>query len=143
MFYAMHHRKPPFNHYEFIKSIALAWIDPDTYWPQKSGKRDNDASSSSSSRMSKRSKPSPKRNATFTDRSLDPYTGSLRCRMDTRLNHLPEENDKDEGSCQMHYWKDKSKYRKQLLKCAACQVTLCVKCYKTFHDTADLMNLKE
>ena len=147
-FYQLHLRKPPWNHYEFIRAVTLAWIDPKLYWPVKSKKRASsssvcDTSTTSSSRTSKKSKKIRKRNATLSDLSLDPYSGTLRCRLGSRLTRLPEEEENGETSCQMHYWINKSKYRKQLVKCAACQVTLCLKCYKIFHDRPDLMSLKE
>ena len=110
-------------------------------------KRDSSSVSATSSFTShissKRIREIPKRNATFTDKSLDPYTGILRCRLDTSLDHLPEDNDKEEGSYQMHYWQAKTKYRKQLLKCATCQVYLCIKYYKTFHTRPSLILIKE
>ena len=133
--------------YEFIKCITLAWLDPVLYWPVTSKKRVSSSSicttATASSRTSKKSKPNRKRNSTLSDLSLDPYCGAVRCRLDTRLNHLPEEEERGEAQCQMHYWKNKSKYRKQLMKCATCQVTLCLKCYKIFHDRPDLTSLKE
>ena len=52
----------------------------------------------SSSRILNQKKENPKRNAIFTDYSLDSYSGILKCRFDTRLNHLLEENNKEEGS---------------------------------------------
>ena len=146
-FWKLHLRKPPYNHYEFIKCITLAWLDPVLYWPVTSKKRVSSSSicttATASSRTSKKSKPNRKRNSTLSDLSLDPYCGAVRCRLDTRLNHLPEEEERGEAQCQMHYWKNKSKYRKQLMKCATCQVTLCLKCYKIFHDRPDLTPLKE
>ena len=147
-FYQLHLRKPPWNHYKFIRSVNLAWIDSKLYWPVKSKKCVSSSSvcetvTTSSSRTSKKSKTIWKRNATLSDLSLDPYSGSLRCRLDLQLTHLPEEEVKGETSFQMHYWMNKSKYRKQLMKCATCQVTLCLKCYKIFHDRPDLMSLKD
>ena len=77
-----------------------------------------------------------RKNNTFSTKLLDPYQGVLRCRLDDTLSHLPIKNDKPENSCQLHYWLEKSKYRAQLLRCPTCCVTLCVDCYKYFHETA-------
>jgi hypothetical protein len=33
----MHGYKSPVSHYDFIKQIALAWIEPDLYWPGWNG----------------------------------------------------------------------------------------------------------
>ena len=95
-FYQLHLRKPPWNHYKFIRAFNLAWIDPKLYWPVKSKKRVSyssicDTVTTSSSRTSKKSKTIRKRNATLSDLSLDPYSGALRCCLDSRLTHLPEE----------------------------------------------------
>ena len=76
-----------------------------------------------------------RKNNTFSIKSLDPYQGTLRYRLETTLTHLPVKNDKPENSCQLHYWFEKSKYRAQLLRCPTCNVTLCVDCYKYFHET--------
>ena len=120
-FYQLHLRKPPWNHYKFIRAVTLAWIDPKLYWTVKSNKRVSsssvcDTATTSSSRTSKKSKTIRKRNATLSDLSLDPYSGTLRFRLDSRLTHLPEEEEKGETSFQMHYWMNKSKYQKQLMK---------------------------
>ena len=146
--YQLHLRKPPWNHYKFIRAVTLAWIDPKPYWPVQSNKRASsssvcDTATTSSPRKSKKSKTIRKRNATLSDLSLDPYSGSLRCCLDSRLTRLTEEDEKGETSCQMQYWMDKSNYQKQLMKFDAFQVTLCLKCYKIFHDRPDLMSLKE
>ena len=75
----------------------------------------------------------------FTDQSLDPYTGILRCRLNTSLDHLPEKV--SNLNCQLHWWQDKTQCRKQLMKCATCNVCLCIECYKTFHTTPNLIPL--
>ena len=130
-----------------MRQISLAWIDPDTYWSVNKKKRDSSFVSTAiyftSPGPSKRIREIPKRKATLTDKSLDLYTGILRYRLDTSLNHLLEENDKEEGSFQMYYWQAKTKYRKQLLKCVTCQTYLCIKCYKPFHTIPNLIPIKE
>ena len=39
MFFELHDKSPPYSHYEFIREIFLAWIDPDKYWPEPTPKR--------------------------------------------------------------------------------------------------------
>ena len=34
-FFQIHDRKPPLNHYEYIRAISLAWLDPSKYWTSK------------------------------------------------------------------------------------------------------------
>ena len=81
-FYQIHLRKPPWNHYEFIWSVTLAWIDPKLYWPVKSKKRASsssvcDTATTSSSRTSKKSKTIRQWNDALSDLSLDPCSGAL------------------------------------------------------------------
>ena len=145
MFFELHDKLPPYSHYEFIREIFLAWIDPDKYWPEPTSKRSPPVkdSTSTKSRACKKLKFKRKKNAPLTENTIDPYNGSLRCRLNTKLNHLPKAPDKKEGSCAFHYFKNKSKHRKQLMKCPICQFILCLECYKTFHVTPDLMCLKD
>ena len=145
-FFEIHDKAPPYSHYEFIREIALAWIDPITYWPEPASKRVSDKDSTATStrtRAVKNVKIKRKKNTTLTDNSLDPYNGTLCCRLNCKLNHLPEETESKEASCQFHYYKSKSKYRKQLMSCPSCQVVLCLQCYKIFHTTPDLTTLKD
>ena len=91
------------THYEFRKSIALAWIDPKTYCTDK----DNNGSVSvvtttSSSKKRNRSdddnfrqtrrqllvvEKQKHRSAVVTDAALDPMNGSLRSRLILNLGH--------------------------------------------------------
>ena len=137
----------PRTHYEFIQDIALVWLKPSQYWPNKkisagSGQNASDSSTVAASVVTRRCNPPPKRSAKFTENYLNLYSGSLWCRLDCRLNHLPLRNDKPEGSCQMHWWSKRDKYRKQLLKCPASNVILCLDCYKPFHEVSELNNMK-
>ena len=158
-YYELHERKY-LSHYEFIKSIALAWLKPSAYWsgtttsktgrsrsPQPSQGSSSVADSSSyctvaESVISRRKIHVNKKNSTLTNKALDPYAGSLRCRLDHNLNHLPVNNDKPETNCQLHWWASKQKIRAQLMKCSTCNVTLCIKCYKIFHEVAQLKATK-
>ena len=99
----------PQTHYEFIQDIYLAWLETLQYWPKKnsstcSGQSYSESSTVAESVVTRRCKLSPKRSAKFTEKSLNPYSGSLPCRLDYRLNHLPIRNDKPDGICQMHWW---------------------------------------
>ena len=145
MFFELHDKSPPYIHYEFIREIFLPWIDPDKYWPEPTSKRSPSVQDykNTKSRSCKKLKFKRKKNASLTDKTLNPYIESFRCRLNTKLNHLPEAPDTKEGSCAFHYFKNNSKHCKQLMKFSVCQVILCLECYKTFHVTPDLMCLKE
>ena len=147
-FHYIHGRRMPRTHYEFIQDIDIAQLKPSQYWPKKksstgSGQSSSDSSTVSASVVTRRFKLFPKQSSEFTEKSLNPYSGSLRCRIDCILNHLQLQNYKPEGSCQMHWWSKRDKYRKQLLKCRALNVILCLDCYKPFHEVSDLNNMKE
>ena len=148
----MHERKH-LSHYDFIKQVALAWIKPSTYWPSSNSNSNKQTGSNPSINSMPSSATCPsangsivtrrrinlnKKNSTITEKTLDPYSGILRCRLDHSLNHLPVRNDKPENNCQLHYWTDKIKIRSQLMKCMTCNVTLCINCYKHFHEVANL-----
>ena len=151
MFHDIHEIKLPLTHYEFIKAVALAWIDQDTYWPVQTARRKKTTSSScSTAAISDRSiitrlstvPPAPKKSSTCSDRSLDPYNGALRCRLDTCLNHFPVENGKSEANCQLHFYTSRKKVRSQLMKCETCNVILCIQCYRKFHEIPNLKSQK-
>ena len=147
-FHDIHGRRMQQTHYEFIQDISLAWLKPYQFWPKKKSSTDSGQSSSDSSTVAesvvtRRCKLSPKQSDKFTEKSLNPYSGSLWCRLYCRLNHLPLRNDKPEVSCQMHWSSKRDKYRKQLLKYPACNVILCLDFYKPFHEVSYLNNTKE
>ena len=147
-FHNLHGRKQPKNHYEFLESIALAWLKPSQYWPKRktvsvSTGSVTDGSSVAASIISRRDSFKLTRSATISNNALDPYTGYLRCRLDRSLNHLPVQTMKPEANCQLHNWAKKSKYRKQLMKCPTCNVIICLDCYKKFHEVSDLSVLKD
>ena len=35
MLFELHDKSPPYSHYNFIREICLAWIDPDKYRPEQ------------------------------------------------------------------------------------------------------------
>ena len=147
-FHDIHGRRMSRTHYDFIKYISLAWLKPSQYCPKKKSSTgscniSSDSSTVDESVVTIRCKLSPKRSAKFTEKSLNPYSGSLQCRLYCWLNHLPLRNDKLEGSCQMQWWSKRDKYFKQLLKCPACNIILCLDCYKPFHEVSYLNNTKE
>ena len=81
MFFELHYKSPPYSHYEFIRDICLAWIDPDKYWPETTSNISPPVQDSTSikSRDCKKLKFKRKKNSSLTDKTLDPYNVSLRC----------------------------------------------------------------
>ena len=81
MFSELHDKSPPYGHYEFIRDIFLAWIDPEKYWTEPTSKRSPSVQDykSTKSRAYKKLKFKHKKNSSLTDNTLDPYNVSLRC----------------------------------------------------------------
>ena len=84
-----------------------------------------------------------KRCMRITDASMHPYSGSLRFRLDRGLSHFPLPVKKKHSNCQLHMWTHKIKYRKQMILCETCNVTLCVDCFKPFHVIPNLKNQED
>lgn len=76
-----------------------------------------------------------KRRTTLTETNMDSKFGSLtRIRTNKDLWHLPSEPQGKDCYCQLHYFQEsKSKVKKNVFLCEACNVHLCIKCYKDFH----------
>lgn len=138
------------SHYEFLRQIALAWLDSDTYWPDryyKKRKNEDIDSTSSSKRLRKStSKITLSTNSIHvTDNSLDPR-GKLRIRLDhTNHGHWPTKvpNTVKNPNCQLHRWATRKQKRAQVQYCPDCEVTLCIECYKLFHLEHDIVGLKD
>ena len=97
----MHDSKNVYSHYDYIKQISLAWINPELHWPKKIAQQkkkrkheveqvtrssrkklvDSDMASASST-SSKCIK--------VNDSSLHPTLGKLNTRLNTSVQHLPE-----------------------------------------------------
>ena len=111
MFFKLHDLKPPWTHYEYIREISLAWLDQETYWPsrKKTSASSNVTQSRQSSTLTMISRLHPSnttvvtRSVTFIDKTLDAYSGALRCRLDRNFAHLPERGDKKVNLCQLCY----------------------------------------
>ena len=74
MSFELHDKSPPYIHYKFIREICLSWIDPDKYWPEPTSKiyPSVQDSTSTKSRACKKIKFKRKKNASLTDKALDP-----------------------------------------------------------------------
>ena len=141
----------PMSHYEFQKMIAEAWIDPDCLNKKiKSEDETTDVMSVSSTITGSSTVGTAGNRVRFCSSSLDPLTGSLRCRIDhSGVGHWPIKA-KNNEYCQLHRWANpgstsnsrKRKY-KGVIRCSECNVTLCVGyCYETFHEVWNLQGKK-
>lgn len=159
------------SHYDFIKQVALTWIDPRNHGPKAELKRkrddaieinddsDDGVSFSRPSRKCKKlslqgdnstvsSGGATVRNARVNEKTLDPTCGALKCRLDSFSTHYPQHLDKKRaGKCQLHRWargRDGKEVRNfKVLHCSTCRVSLCSQCWKVFHDVEDVVALKD
>ena len=137
------------THYEFMKEISLAWINPLKYWTDTKkirsmerlqseieesdgvNTRSGTNSTSTYKQLSKRSQP-------FSNTSLDPRNGALKERL-LFGGHWPKAiPPKRDVNCQLHRWATGKKHRSKLMTCMQYNVNLCIRCFYTFHTKQTL-----
>ena len=133
-------RKDLLSHHDYNKSVALDWIKgvvDNTMKKPTSAKKRKETSA-----VETRSAKTPKKQRTvFVNDAAVKFGGSLHCRLDTTLDHLPEVA-KVHARCCLHRWAANIETTKAMLYCSTCNVTLCSECYKLFHVQEDLVGLK-
>lgn len=159
--------KNTLSQYQFREMVALAWIDPDNYWPAEGrsfetpstilSKKRTSPNESSGSGNKKKRRISPRnsdsaspgsagsrgRAPPFTDDTLDPVTGKLRIRLSRSHTHWPEAT-RGRMRCGLHKWCAGFEVKgKNILMCSTCGVGLCADCYRVFHEEPDLVGKKE
>ena len=148
------HDEDPMSHLDFCKKIAIAWLDPYNNWPkfQMTGaakkRTENDSVGSDSSKVTTRSASKKqiksKRSRRFTDTTLNPIKGLLNDRLH-QVQHWPVTDSVTSAAvCQLHRWATKGGERRRgnLFRCSYCEVTLCGKCFLTYHTVVDLQVVK-
>ena len=144
------------SHYDYIKLIAIAWIDPENYGPQtpmkdlprsKNETKDNEERPRTRRRIMDTetlASGGSKRCKEVSDDSLDPLNGLLRMRLQhNTIQHWPQ--DAGGKRCQLHRWargREGKSVMKGTMKCSVCQVILCMSCYNVFHKETDLVGKK-
>ena len=133
----------PMSHYDYQRKIAHVWLDKNYY-----AKCDNEPSPTSTSKSvvtSTSSLTSTNSNRRFRicDSSLHPLTGSLKCRLNSTLEHWPSPPPKASMNCQLHYWLTSQRKYKDVQYCKTCNVSLCTEyCYECFHTEWDILSQK-
>ena len=157
------HGFPPMSHYRFREAVALAWMDSETYWPDRYRQRrrnkvvspsneslntrKSNASVSSLSRQtrsttaSQQQKQQKKHCSTLTQGSIDSGKFGSRLIHTGDCTHMPTPVHSKHSECQLHKWANK-RTRKQVMICPDCNLTLCVSCYKPFHTVYNLNSIK-
>ena len=72
----------------------------------------------------------------ITDKTLGEY-GGLNIRLKNEFNHCPVAPNGKRARCSLHRWAN-YETQKHVIRCSACSVNLCVKCWKVFHTEKDL-----
>ena len=143
------------THLKFRETIALYWINPREFMEDKNNiikttlnrKRSTGSTTSSITldaslqSEAKKLRTGPKPGAKhINDTSVD-ANGSLKCRLDMRLDHLPCEKVSSRARCGLHRWVGVES-QSQISYCRTCGVNLCIKCYRLFHEQVDLLKMK-
>ena len=143
-------KKDVLTHLKFREAIALYWINPEEYVDQKKSIIKTTLTRKSTSTSSMTSSITMDTSMTLNiKRGTKPGTkhvnddsiltnGSLRCRLDRCLDHLPSEKLSSRARCGMHRWVGVES-QSQVSYCYSCGVHLCIKCYRLFHHQADLL----
>ena len=134
----------PYNHHDFREKVGYALLDPDNEWP---GRMKQTAATP------KRPVPAARdfsRKARMTAKTLSPNKGALKHRLDMDYCHLPVPptgDVKDNNVCQLHRQANRAinksndipaGARNDVLFCEACNVNLCLRCFKLYHTERDL-----
>ena len=148
-------KKDLLSQYEFRKAIALAWIDPKHYWPEKWNTSEALSVDSSNSRKRKSSSVTDEQRQTkssfaekmeiynkskvVTDASLHPPSGSLCCRLVLNAGHWPNHKiGHKRAKCALHHWAAQLEQRRHVYRCNVYKVHLCIECFQTFHTVPNI-----
>ena len=83
----------------------------------------------------------------MNDKTLHPVHGALKCRLNRSVPHLPDDNVLEQRNkslrCALHRWNDRdSQIKRDVVICSTCKVSLCIWCFKKFHEEPDVSKLK-
>ena len=136
------------SHYEFQKAIALDWISGGHETTRDSSRSDTSTTSSISTNGFTASTNQSLR-PRFSNTSLHPLTGALKCRLNKSVGHYPVES-KRQNYCQLHRWAfsdgggNRNRKYHGVITCNECNVNLCAGyCYEAFHEVWELDKKKQ
>ncbi len=142
---------PDYNHYEFMNAVDMGWIDPVNHWHTPN--RLHLELIKKVSPINTRGVKHTWQCKIITTKTICPDTGSLCCRLNSTLNHLPQPVDKNKNTqCQLHMWAaraDNPKFDANttnpagaqacVMHCPTCHVHLCMECFSLFHEEEFLL----
>jgi hypothetical protein len=149
-------KKHLLSQYDFRREIAMSWIDPVVYWPDRdcSPQKKRRASTSAVQATKKKARPPARavkektkkktRAPKMNEANLHPTTGALAGRLGTEVKHfLVTSTAKVPPKCALHRWAtDGEVYRAHVFECDQCKVCLCIECFKLFHTEEDIVGMK-
>jgi hypothetical protein len=137
------------THHDWHEAIGYAHLDPQEEWlqrksPGKTPTTNDDRGAAATSEVKRR-------NSRIDTAALSPVRGRMNTRLDhTNFQHVPIPT-AGRGVCQLHRWAanmaggDKEKNKKpagsrknNVAFCEACQVNICIPCWKLYHFELDL-----
>jgi hypothetical protein len=135
----------PWKHHDWNEALGYAHLDPVEDWPRRKGpgyeqpaKRQKDIASATKKRA-------PRMDSV----ALSPTKGRLRIRLDDTKKHMPIVPLLPNAACQLHRWAYKETHpiekmegvskkppgsRSGVMRCETCEVNLCLKCWKFYHE---------
>ena len=133
------------SHHDFRKDIILKWINPREYEDAREQKKRESSSSTVSSitvdLVSVDEGPEIKKRR-VCDTTVADGSDLSRLRLDQTLDHFPYPSEVGSARCGLHRWAG-IETQKTVLLCKTCGVNLCLKCYRLFHITADLLSMRK
>jgi hypothetical protein len=126
------------THHDWNQAIGYAHLDPDEDWPRKKKPPEKMTAAANTS--------AEVRAPRVDSQSLSPTRGRLKIRLNhDTANHMPVPAPGEKPVCQLHRWAHKefnpddvpnnkpAGSRAHVMRCEACGVNLCLRCWKIFH----------
>jgi hypothetical protein len=141
--------KMRWTHHDWNEAIGYAHLDPVEDWPRR---KSPGKFTTNDERGAMATSEVKKRNSRMDTVALSPTRGRLNFRLDhTSMVHVPVPSSITKPACQLHRWAyqesqgsiDQKKRtpqgsRAQVVLCEACNVHLCIPCWKLYHFERDL-----
>jgi hypothetical protein len=133
-------------HHDWNEAIGYAHLDPIEYWPRRKGPFKND----DTTRPTKQDSSSDlKKTPRMDSIALSPTRDWLKgCLNHNTTIYMPVPPSSENATCQLHCWAYKEMHsldkaegsnikpsglRSHVMRCEACGVNLCLKCWEHFH----------
>ena len=135
----------PWTHHDWNEAIGYAHLNSIEDWPRRKipgyerpAKKQEDIASATKKRAPR-----------MDSMALSPTRGRLRIRLDETKKHMPIAPLLPNAACQLHRWAYKETHpvektdrgnakpsglRSGVMRCETCEVNLCLKCWKTYHE---------